>query len=312
MGDRDIVNSGMNFGRQPLDLRVAHFGGPLGSGNERSGSNPGLSQGHDAFGFEDGAQGGTGLDLDSATLSAVLGNESLLSQPKSGSDASQQTGTMDLSSILAASIGMLPGQVPNLLQTDGLISALSNGSGAFQLPCGPPVLRKTSNGRSHSSSTLERLRNNSDLRRTSGEDDDEGLESDSDSKDGSDLKRKAPVSDAERKRRRQEINRQSARRIRERRNNEMENLKQQGLLRNRIRLAAWPERKNFSWSPRTLDLTQHEGTSSAGRKPWYRRLPPPPGAAINQLPGISARLPNQVLPPSGISHTSGGQVTPKG
>lgn len=107
MGDRDIVNSGMNFGRQPLDLRVAHFGGPLGGGAERAGSNPGLSQAHDAFGFEDSAHGGTGLDLDSATLSAVLGNESLLSHPKSGSDASQ-TGTMDLSSILAASIGMLP------------------------------------------------------------------------------------------------------------------------------------------------------------------------------------------------------------
>ena len=53
------------------------------------------------------------------------------------------------------------------------------------------------------------------------------MQSDSDFKDGNDLKRKAPVSDAERKRRRQEINRQSARRIRERRNNEMEQLKQQ-------------------------------------------------------------------------------------
>ncbi|KAK9820897.1 hypothetical protein WJX74_003309 [Apatococcus lobatus] len=293
MGDRDIVNSGMNFGRQPLDLRVAHFGGPLGSGNERSGSNPGLSQGHDAFGFEDGAQGGTGLDLDSATLSAVLGNESLLSQPKSGSDASQQTGTMDLSSILAASIGMLPGQVPNLLQTDGLISALSNGSGAFQLPCGPPVLRKTSNGRSHSSSTLERLRNNSDLRRTSGEDDDEGLESDSDSKDGSDLKRKAPVSDAERKRRRQEINRQSARRIRERRNNEMENLKQQvstlqqqqGLL---LKYASQLAREKNQLVQRTLDLTERWNNSAAENLDLRSRLQ----EANNQLPGISARLPN--------------------
>lgn len=108
MGEREIVNSGMNFGRQPLDLRVAQFGGPLGGGTERAGSNPGLSHGHDAFGFEDGSHGGTGLDLDSATLSAVLGNESLLSHPKSGSDVSQQTGTMDLSSLLAASIGMLP------------------------------------------------------------------------------------------------------------------------------------------------------------------------------------------------------------
>ena len=35
MGDRDILNSGMNFGRQPLDLRIAQFGGPLGSGTER-------------------------------------------------------------------------------------------------------------------------------------------------------------------------------------------------------------------------------------------------------------------------------------
>ena len=112
MGDRDIVNSGMNFGRQPLDLRVAHFGGPLGNANERSGSHPGLSQGHDAFGFEDGAQGGTGLDLDSATLSAVLGSDSLLSHTKNGSDASHQTGNMDLSSILAASIGMLPVRHP--------------------------------------------------------------------------------------------------------------------------------------------------------------------------------------------------------
>ncbi|KAK9844909.1 hypothetical protein WJX74_008553 [Apatococcus lobatus] len=79
----------------------------------------------------------------------------------------------------------------------------------------------------HSSTTLERLRNVSELRPSSADDRDDGLESDSNTKDGSDGKRKGPVSDAERKKRRQEVNRQSARRIRERRNNEMEYLKQQ-------------------------------------------------------------------------------------
>ena len=47
--------------------------------------------------------------------------------------------------------------------------------------------------------------------------------------DGS-LKRKAPVTEEDRKRRRQEINRQSARRIRERRSHELETLKQQASL----------------------------------------------------------------------------------
>lgn len=40
-------------------------------------------------------------------------------------------------------------------------------------------------------------------------------------------KRKGPMSDEDKKRRRQEINRQSARRIRERKSHEMERLKQQ-------------------------------------------------------------------------------------
>ena len=56
------------------------------------------------------------------------------------------------------------------------------------------------------------------------------VQSESDFKGGSHAthhQRKAPVSDAERKRRRQEINRESARRIRERRAVEMEQLKQQ-------------------------------------------------------------------------------------
>lgn len=56
----------------------------------------------------------------------------------------------------------------------------------------------------------------------------------SDVEDGScGAKRKAPMTEADRKRRRQEINRQSARRIRERRSHEMEKLKQQVVCKNK-------------------------------------------------------------------------------
>lgn len=109
--DREgIVNAGMNFGRQPLDLRVAHFGSSSGVGTERSGSNPGLSQAQDAFAFDDavGPPTGGNLDLDSATLSAVLDSECLLPHLRNGTEGSHQPAAMDLSSILAASIGMLP------------------------------------------------------------------------------------------------------------------------------------------------------------------------------------------------------------
>ena len=53
--------------------------------------------------------------------------------------------------------------------------------------------------------------------------------------DGS-AKRKAPMTEEDRKRRRQEINRQSARRIRERRSHELENLKQQVCSRGNFQL----------------------------------------------------------------------------
>lgn len=101
----------MNYGRQLHDLRVANIGaGPAGIGVERTGSNPGLSQAHDAFNFDDavGPHTNGSLDLDSATLSAVLGSESLLMHYKNGPDMSQQPPAMESSSILAASIGMLP------------------------------------------------------------------------------------------------------------------------------------------------------------------------------------------------------------
>ncbi|KAK9849959.1 hypothetical protein WJX84_002009 [Apatococcus fuscideae] len=192
MGDRHVVSSGTNFGCSPLALRVTQFGGPRDDEFDRNCTRGEMPHGQDAYGFEHVAQCGTGIDLDSATLSAVLGSDSLLCHPRSGGDACRAS-FLNSSSTLAASTGLL-------------------------LASADPA---------HSSTTLERLRNVSELRPSSADDRDDGLESDSNTKDGSDGKRKGPVSDAERKKRRQEVNRQSARRIRERRNNEMEYLKQQ-------------------------------------------------------------------------------------
>lgn len=106
MGDRNVVNPGTNFDRLPLELRVAHFGGPASS--ERHFENPqrGGPQGQDAFGLEFAAQCGTGLDLDSAAISTVLGSETLCHH-MSGGDTSQRAGSLGPSSIHAASTGLL-------------------------------------------------------------------------------------------------------------------------------------------------------------------------------------------------------------
>lgn len=106
MGNRDVVNSDTNLHRPPFEIRVAHFQGPFGREREHTDSEGGLSHGQDTSAFENVAHCGTGLDLDSAMLSAVLGSENLLCQSKSGSGVSHAA-PIDSSSAPVGSSGLL-------------------------------------------------------------------------------------------------------------------------------------------------------------------------------------------------------------
>ncbi|KAK9792968.1 hypothetical protein WJX73_002136 [Symbiochloris irregularis] len=156
-------------------------------------------------------QVGRQAGLDKGAISAVLGlvNDSVPNHLQRSALAASGAEQVDFSSILAASIGVPPGTAFGVQEDPGaaILSQL--------LPLNRPL-------RGRPSDLAE------SLPRALG-DDDEAAESEEGSYEEGEgaLKRKAPMTEEDRKRRRQEINRQSARRIRERRSHELETLKQQ-------------------------------------------------------------------------------------
>ncbi|KAL3144141.1 hypothetical protein ABBQ32_003930 [Trebouxia sp. C0010 RCD-2024] len=163
----------------------------------------------------------TQLDVDNITLLGLGGDNVLAQFHRSLTDQTGQT-LPELHAALAASLGVLPvtGQ-EGLANASGRRHGLSSSNAA--LPQSASV-----NHKDHQS-VLELLNSGSTTSQMRSELGDL-VESDnqSDGDEGSvGAKRKGPMTEEDRKRRRQEINRRSARRIRERKSLEMERLKQQ-------------------------------------------------------------------------------------
>ncbi|KAL0042700.1 hypothetical protein WJX79_008153 [Trebouxia sp. C0005] len=251
------------------------------------------------------------LDLDSVTLSAALGlggDNALAQFQRNLSDQNGQSSS-DLSAILAASLG-LPGQTSlgTLLGNEGLTGSLG-ATGMFNLPHLLPQTSLISSKDNQSLAGLSKSGATSTQPKPSVEIE-EHAESDehSEGDEGSaGTKRKGPMTEEDKKRRRQEINRQSARRIRERRSHEMERLKQQNALLQHqlgqlLKYASSLAREKNVLVQRTMELTERWNQAAAENIELRVKAAPPannPGSAAvgtyrhNQTQSDSPQPPQQ-------------------
>ncbi|DBA93774.1 TPA: hypothetical protein ACH3X3_013834 [Trebouxia sp. C0006] len=263
------------------------------------------------------------LDLDSVTLSAALGlggDNALTQFQRNLSDQNGQSSS-DLSAILAASLG-LPGQTSlgTLLGNEGLTGSLG-ATGMFNLPQLLPQNSLISSKDSQSLSGVPKRGSTRTQLKPSVEIE-EHAESDehSEGDEGSaGTKRKGPMTEEDKKRRRQEINRQSARRIRERRSHEMERLKQQNALLHHqlgqlLKYASSLAREKNVLVQRTMELTERWNQAAAENIELRIKAAPPannPGSAAvgtyrhNQTQSDSPQPPQQALPGQQASGDNG-------